>query len=115
MTYNDKQKQFQFNDDMSASTYIRGANIQSFCEIPGNLILVPLPDKLLVVFKWQVLQHIEVACDYTLSRHLTLPGFDIEDYPFIINFNQGRFELVNVRTGHRDVLIVGTAGNLYEQ
>jgi len=44
-----------------------------------------------------------------------MPGFHVSDFPIVLNYSNESFDVVNVLTGQRDVLIQGTAHNLWNQ
>ena len=56
-----------------------------------------------------------MKCDFRLSRHNLLPGFDIVEYPFIINCDKYGYHLISLKTGNKDILIKGTAHNANAQ
>jgi len=42
---------------------------------------------------------------------MVLPSFDVDNFPLIIIYSNDTFDIVNVRTGYREVLIRGNAKN----
>ena len=70
---------------------------------------------ILILSDWVITEQIKLKGDISLSAHNLLPGFDIVEYPFIINSEKNGYYLISLRTGNKDLLIHGSALNVQEQ
>ena len=77
-------------------------------------MLIPLPYMILILTDWVITEKIKLKGEICVSNHNLLPGFDIVEYPFIINCEKNGYYLISLRTGNRDLLIQGTALNVQE-
>ena len=109
---------------MSKSIFIRGDEVRSFTEVSERILLVPVQysQKLLELVNWKVTRKLDVYRNgLNLASHLLLPGFDVEEFPFVLDYgtsNSGGisiksdyFNLINVKTGSKSNLIRGSAQN----
>ena len=92
---------------------IIGGEIRSFCALSGKNLIVPLKDtdEILVTKNWKVINKVQVSNQVALGQHLLLPGFDIEEFPFVVTYANNSYDLINVSTGRRDALIKDSAKN----
>ena len=99
---------------------IKNDLVDSVCEISENSLLLQAAKDLLVATNCQVVRRVTVSSGFNLERSLLLPDFDVELFPFLVDYGSTAddghsvkksysFNLVNVQTGHVDVLIKGSA------
>ena len=107
MATSSKQIAARYDKSLSNSMFIDGGDVRSFCAFSGKNLIVPLKesDEILITKNWKVTQKVHVSSKLTLGHHLLLPGFDIEEFPFLVTYADGSYDLINVRTGKKDVLI----------
>ena len=66
-----------------------------------------------MVKDWVVTQELKVQHDFACGQHLLLPGFDLDQFPFIVDYGTGKlgnkrsatYNLINLKSGHKDRLI----------
>ena len=97
--------------------YVIGVTVNSLAEFGENSILMGVKkDKLMLVAEnYRVIHKIEVAGNISFTSSQLMPNFDWETFPFIVALGKKTLDIVNVKTGYRDVLIRGTADNDYRQ
>ena len=74
---------------------------------------------MLVIQDWKVTQKVGVSGVVAFGQHLRLPGFDLDLFPFVLDYGTGRlgsersatYDLVNLKTGRRYTLVCGSAQN----
>ena len=85
------------------------------------MLLVFINKPLLLMKDFEIVR--EIPLQYRLSpfgRHMLLPGFDIDHFPFILDYGSGIdskaksdcFSLINLRTGYKDAIVHGSSQNL---
>ena len=91
--------------------------VESICEFDYNKILVHLQwTDLLVIDNWEMIQRVTISGQFTMERSMLLPGFNFEDgFPFIVSYGKESFDLINIKTGCIDRLIMGTSHNIRGQ
>ena len=94
------------------------------CTYGANKILLQLFQSydLLFVEDLKVIRRAKVPDGFTLGKCLLLPGFDEENFPFMLDYGtisdnyscrkvSNSYDLLNVKTGQRDLLLQGSAQN----
>lgn len=105
----------EFDETLSQSLYINGCQVNSCCEFaPGSLLLaVTTSNFILIAMNWIVVRETEVSGKFSVSDSLLLPGFDINSFPFLLESGKNSYNIINVLSGNRDVLIQGSAQTDY--
>ena len=98
--------------------------VQTFCEVSETCQLLSLFNctDLLVVENWEVTRRTKVCGEFSLEKNLLLPGFNLNNFPFIIV--QAKYydvretkcptiDLMNVLTGRMEPLIAAITNSLY--
>ena len=105
---------------------IKSDLVDSICEIAENKHLLQAGVDLLVISDSKVISKVKVEGGYNLERSLLLPDFDIDHFPFLVDYgsteNDGHtvmkshaFKLVNLSTGRVNILIASSAQNIMPQ
>ena len=90
--------------------------IQGVCEYaPNELALFGRQEHIFIVVDWEVKRRINDSDikninKYSLNRFY---GFDKNDFPFIVSGGESTFNIVNVKTGHMEVLIKAATSVLH--
>ena len=85
--FDKNQQKFAFSPDMSSSFFINKDLLEFFTETPDGKLLLPTRDGMvLVLSNWGVIDKVIVLGGITLCRHLLLPGFDINTFPFVLKY-----------------------------
>ena len=110
---NYNQMTIEFDQKMSESVYISGTKVDSVCAFkPGSLLLSVLSKNVILLVKnWQVIHETVINGKFAVSETLLLPGFNIENYPIVIDLSKRSYDVVNVLTGARNMLIRASALN----
>ena len=105
--------EIEHDDNMANSMYIRGGDARSMCALPAKSFFISLKnsESMLIVEDWRVTRTLDTLDELALGRHLLLPNFDLDAFPFMITYEMDTFFLLNIRTGHKDALIKGSARN----
>ena len=79
------------------------------------MVVAVHPNELLIVDNWKVTAHIQDQNPANIGKYWlhTMPGFDEENFPFLVCSGDATFNLVNVRDGSQDVLIQATGKNFF--
>ena len=106
-------KTIKFDEEYKESVYIHGGKTDSSCEFAeGQLLMaVKAHNVILIAQNWVVTHQTHVDGDFAVSPSLLLPGFSIEELPIIFELGKKTYNLVNVCSGHRDILIKASAKN----
>lgn len=104
---------FHYDRQMNTSMFISGTQINSIAQFGENsLILSSHMDKvILVVVDWKIVKEHRPDEVTSFSQSQLLPNFDWEQFPFILVIGKRSLKLVNVKTGQRDELVLGSANN----
>ena len=115
-----------FNYFSSDSIWINCCEFYSFCKLKDGKILAEVRESvfvdaqraaLLLMHNWVVINQLELPYRLNIGHHLLLPGFDFDTFPFIIDYGTGldsnnrpthnsdSYNIINLKTGHKDVLI----------
>ena len=92
--------------------------IQGVCEFaPDEFALFGRQEHIFIVKDWEVKrrindQDIKNINKYSLNRFY---GFDKDSFPFIVSGGESTFNLVNVKTGHMEVLVKAATSVLHAQ
>ena len=92
--------------------------IQGICEFaPDEFALFGRQEHIFIVKDWEVKrrindQDIKNINKYSLNRFY---GFDKDSFPFIVSGGESTFNLVNVKTGHMEVLVKAATSVLHAQ
>ena len=90
--------------------------IQGICEYaPNELALFGRQEHIFIVVDWEVKRRINDADikninKYSLNRFY---GFDKNDFPFIVSGGESTFNIVNVKSGHMEVLVKAATSVLH--
>ena len=104
----------EFDKDMTRSILVKDYCI-SFVQTGKDDFILQMRECLLVIQNWKINQAIMTSQDFDFAQNLLMPGFHVSDFPIVLNYSAETFDVVNVLTGQRDVLIQGTAHNLWNQ
>ena len=98
---------------MSTSFYISEDRAISFAETSDNKLIVPLfySRSILVLDKWQLVEEVKSDTHLIIGKHSFLPTFNLETFPFVLQFTDNTYDIVNVKNGFRSTLINATAGH----
>ena len=107
---------FEIDDDFSQSVIVNDKQVFSLCVISEKKLIAPLNYReglLLIIQDWKPVHEIKMSYSLALNQHSPLPGFEINSFPFIIDYGTGwdgrkksdTLWIVNLKTGHRDVLV----------
>lgn len=108
MNFERQVKKLEFNVDLNNSFFVRGDGIYSLTETPDDKLVVSLwcSKQLLVLQDWEVLQTVDHYI--SVAKHLLLPGFRWELFPYMLINN----EIINLKTSQRDTFIKGGKINI---
>ena len=69
----------------------------------GQFLLSCLPNTLLVVKNWSVAHIITDESSRNIGKNMlvTMPGFCVDDFPFVLSSGRNSFNLINVITGQQ--------------
>ena len=96
---NPKAMEIEFDVAMREAVYVHGGNVNSACEFkPGQLLLaVPSQNVILIVNSWVVIHQTDVTGDtISVSESLLIPGFDVDDFPVIMELGKLSYNVINV-------------------
>ena len=98
---------------MLTSMYVIGSTIVSLCEYRENSFLLATKDEqqMLVTKDWQVVYTVKLEDNYNVTQNQVFPNFDENDFPFFVAVSRFSYDIINVKTGYREALIVGSALN----
>ena len=65
----------------------------------------------MIAKEWQIVHKTDIEGDIGVSDILLFPDFNFEHCPFILELGKLTYNVVNVKTGNRDVLIAASAQN----
>ena len=107
----------EFDDSMLESVYVHGTKVDSVCEFAvGSLLLAVLSKNVILIVKnWIIIHETHVDGKFVVSESLVLPGFSIENLPIVLDLSKKSYDLINVLTGIRNVLINASAKCDYRQ
>ena len=74
-------------------------------------------EHLFIVHNWKVVRRINDVDQKNINKYSInmFPGFDAEDFPFLVCSGESSFNIVNVKTGHMEVLIRAATSVLHAQ
>ena len=59
---------------------------------------------------WVITKKLKTPAHMNLSTDLLLPGFDWNEFPFMVLYSKDTYDLFNLKTGVRSTLIQGSNG-----
>ena len=65
----------------------------------------------LIAKHWQIIKQTDIEGEIGVSDILLFPDFSFEHCPFILELGKSTYNVVNVKTGNRSVLIAASAQN----
>ena len=92
--------------------------IQGFCEYARNhFVFYGRQEHLYLVKDWSVTRRINDPDSKNINKYSInmFEGFDIETFPFVVTSGESTFNIVNVKTGHMEVLIKAATSVLHAQ
>lgn len=92
--------------------------IQGVCEYaPNKFIFYGRQEHLFLVDNWRVTKRINDPDSKNINKYSInmFEGFNLEAFPFIVTSGESTFNLVNVKTGHMEVLIKAATSVLHAQ
>lgn len=105
-------------DSKKQSIFFKVEAIQGFCEYaPNRMCFYGRQEHLFIVHDWKVVRRINDANLQNINKYSinTFPGFDEEEFPFLATSGESTYNLVNVKTGHMEVLIRAATSALHAQ
>jgi len=105
---------------------IKNDLVDSICEVSNEQLLIQTGTNLLITKDWQIINEVKVSGGFNLERSLLLPGFDLKEFPFFVDYGTTKtdghsimtsqsYNLINVNTGSVDTLVNGSAQNILPQ
>ena len=101
-------------DVQKNSILILNENVASLIEYGSNKMLVHVSTRdFLIIHNWQVITKIKEYNDGNTNKYWIreIPGFNENDFPFIICNGWETFNLINVRDFHMEPLIKASVKN----
>ena len=114
ITINPDTMTIDFDDTMKSSVYVHGGNVNSAVAFAPNQLLLAVQSQnvMLIVNQWTVVHQTDVSGEtINVSESLLIPGFNIDNFPVIMELGKYSYNVINVLTGNRDVLIRASAIN----
>ena len=105
-------------DMKTQSLLFKTEAIQGACEYAKNqFIFYGRQEHLFLVKDWEVTRRINDPDSKNINKYSLSPleGFDLDTFPFVVTSGESTFNLVNVRTGHMEVLIKAATSVLHAQ
>ena len=100
-----------FDETLRESVYVSGGRVDSICEFNHGQLLLAIQNKnaILIVKNWIVVHQTEIEGNFAVSESMLLPEFESDSFPFMIEAGKKSYNLVNVKTGTRTILIRASA------
>jgi len=95
-------------DSKKEAIWFKKEAIQGICEYsPNKFCFYGRQAHLLIVEDWKVMRKIDDPNPGNINKYcfMVFPGFDLKTFPFIVSSGESSFNLVNVSTGHMEVLV----------
>ena len=92
--------------------------IQGVCEYAKNeFVFYGRQEHLFIVKNWEVSRRINDNDSKNINKYSInmFHGFDLNDFPFIVTSGESTFNIVNVKTGHMEVLVKAATSVLHAQ
>ena len=101
----------EFSSMMDEAVYVHGTKVDSVCQFAvGNLLLaIQSKNVILIVKNWVVIHETQLEGKFAVSESLLFPNFNIESFPIVFELGKKSYNVVNVMTGIRNVLIRASA------
>ena len=106
---------FKCSDYAANSILMKNEYVQSCTEFAPNNIIVfaDLSQCLMVLKDWKVVHELSQMDPGNTEKfwQAPVPGFDVDDFPFVLCSGKVSYNLVNIKTGIMQPLIKGSAFN----
>ena len=95
-TINPEKKEFEVDKEMKKSIFVKGDETESSQQVNDESVMVQMDqtEKILVleIATWQVMKEVQIHKATVYEKHkllkeLLLPGFDIEKFPYSIQYD----------------------------
>ena len=93
---------------MSNSFLVSKNLVVTFVET-GNKLLLRVSGSILILINWEMVEQVKVNGILNIRRHMLLPGFNMDSFPFILSQYQNTYDIINIKNGCRSTLILGSA------
>ena len=90
--------------------------IQGVCEFAKNqFVFYGRQEHLFIVKDWKVVKRINDSDSKNINKYSInmFHGFDINNFPFIVTSGESTFNILNVKTGHMEVLVKAATSVLH--
>ena len=105
-------------DAKKQSIHFKVEAIQGFTEFaPNKMCFYGRQEHLFIVHDWKVVRRINDPDQKNINKYSLnpFPGFDLDSMPFLVSSGESTFNLINVNTGHMEVLINAATSVLHAQ
>ena len=105
-------------DSKKEAIWFKTEAIQGLVEFaPNKLCFYGRQAHLFIVEDWKVMKKIDDPDGKNINKYSfqVFPGFDLKNFPFIVSSGESSFNIINVSTGHMEVLIDAPTSALHAQ
>ena len=96
----------------SESIVFKHEACHSVCEyLPNKMVIYGQPTHLFIVHNWKVLNKIEDDDSKNIDKHFIcpIPNFHEKEFPFLVMSGESSFNILNVKDGHIEPLIMAAS------
>ena len=104
MKVHEDKLEVEYDTDYSTSFFTQGGLVRSIFAFSDTTFLAYIVKKVLLVDNFTVTKKMSVDLPQLYS-HMPLPGFNLDEFPFIIRIAKETYDLFNIKTGVTSKLI----------